>query len=421
MLKSQRFFYGWVQVGVTLVAGAFTAGGGFWAFTVFVGPMGDELGWSRTEIYGAMTVRALGNAAVAPLMGPMQDGRHGPRVFAVATAVTLAASMILMKWVDDLLVFYLVFGLLGSFANFGSSEMMLSVVLPRWFVRQRGRVLGIGSMGTAMGPLFFPFIATALMVQFGWRDAWFVLGIMTLVVLGPVSLLVRGSPEDMGLTPDGDAPPTAGTSGGRMTGVMAPSPDFTRSQAIVQPAFWLIVFAASMTMLGTGGFHANWLPFFRDEGFSATEGSLAAMAYGICSVSTRVLWGWGAERVTLRRLMAVQALATAVTVLLFLTIDSRGMLIFAAAANGLALGGVFVMRPMIVANYFGRAHLGALNGMIRPFITGAGASSPLLVAWLFDQQGSYDSAFLLIAGAWCLAAVAIFVARMPVRAAIPQP
>ncbi len=406
---------------MTLVAGAFTSGGGFWAFTVFVGPMGDELGWSRTAIYGAMTVRALGNAVIAPLMGPLQDSKNGPRVFAIATALTLAASMILMKWVDDLLVFYLVFGLLGSFANFGSSEMMLSVVLPRWFVRQRGRVLGIGSMGTAMGPLFFPFIATALLVQFGWRDAWVVLGIITLVILTPVSLLVRGRPEDMGLTPDGDPPPTAGTSGGGMTGVRAaPSPDFTRSQAIVQPAFWLIVFAASMTMLGTGGFHANWLPFFRDEGFSATEGSLAAMAYGICSVSTRVLWGWGAERVTLRRLMAVQALATAVSVLLFLAIDSRGMLLFAAAANGLALGGVFVMRPMIVASYFGRAHLGALNGIIRPFITGASASSPLIVAWLFDRQGSYDVAFLLIAGCWCLAAFAILLARMPTRKTPPE-
>ena len=403
---------------MTLVAGAFTSGGGFWAFTVFVGPMGDELGWSRTEIYGAMTVRALGNAVIAPLMGPLQDSKHGPRVFAVATAVTLAASMILMKWVDDLLVFYLVFGLLGSFANFGSSEMMLSVVLPRWFVRQRGRVLGIGSMGTAMGPLFFPFIATALMVQFGWRDAWMVLGIITLVILAPVSLLVRGRPEDMGLTPDGDPPLAAGTSGGGMARVReAFSPDFTRSQAIVQPAFWLIVFAASMTMLGTGGFHANWLPFFRDEGFSATEGSLAAMAYGICSVSTRIVWGWGAERVTLRRIMAVQALATAVTVLLFLAIDSQAMLLFAAAANGVALGGVFVMRPMIVASYFGRSHLGALNGIIRPFMTGASASSPLIVAWLFDKQGSYDVAFLLIAGSWCLAALAILLARRPKRTA----
>ena len=208
-LKTPSIFYGWVQVGVTVMAGAFTSGAGFWAFTVFVTPMGDDLGWSRPELYGAMTVRALGNAALAPFMGPLQDSRLGPRVFAVGTAVTMAASMILMKWVNDLVLFYLVFGLLGSLANFGSSEMMLSVVLPRWFVRQRGRALGIGSMGTALGPLMFPFLVTGLLSLFDWRDAWVALGVITLVVLGPVSLLVRSRPEDMGLTADGDATPAA--------------------------------------------------------------------------------------------------------------------------------------------------------------------------------------------------------------------
>ena len=395
---------------MTLVAGAFTSGAGFWAFTVFVTPMGNDLGWSRPELYGAMTVRALGNAALAPFMGPLQDSKRGPRIFAVGTALTLGVSMILMKWVDDLLVFYLVFGLLGSLANFGSSEMMLSVVLPRWFVRQRGRALGIGSMGTALGPLLFPFIVAGLLSVFDWRDAWVALGVITLVVLGPVSLLVRGRPADMGLLPDGDTTPD--TSPPPLHN--APSThDYTRSEAARLPAFWLIVFAAALTMLATNGFHSNWLPFFQDEGFTAAEGSLAAMVYGICSVTTRVFWGWGAERVSLRHLMAVQGLLTAASVLSFLLIDSRLVLVLAAAFNGLALGGIFIMRPMIVATYFGRAHLGALNGIMRPFMTGASAISPLLVAWLFEVQGSYNGVFWLLGGCWVVAAAAVFIAYPP--------
>jgi len=397
---------------VTVIAGAFTSGAGFWAFTVFVTPMGDDLGWSRPELYGAMTVRALGNAALAPFMGPLQDSRLGPRVFAVGTAVTMAMSMILMKWVDDLLLFYAVFGLLGSLANFGSSEMMLSVVLPRWFVRQRGRALGIGSMGTALGPLMFPFIVTGLLAVFDWRDAWVALGVITLVVLGPVSLLVRSRPEDVGLTPDGDP---AGAMP-RTPVANAPSDhDFTRSEAVRLQAFWLIVFAASLTTLGTNGFHANWLPFFQDEGFSAAEGSLAATVYGICSLTTRIFWGWGAERVSLRHLMALQSALTALSVLAFLLIDSRLVLVLAAAFNGLALGGVFIMRPMIVATYFGRGHLGALNGLMRPFMTAASAFSPLLVAWIFDARGSYDLVFWLLGGCWLLAALTVLLARQPRR------
>ena len=333
-------------------------------------------------------------------------------MFAVGTAVTMAASMILLKWVDDLLLFYIVFGLLGSLANFGSSEMMLSVVLPRWFVRQRGRALGIGSMGTALGPLLFPFIVTGLLSVFEWRDAWVALGVITLVVLLPVSLLVRARPEDMGLTPDGDASPIAASAPMRN----APSEhDFTRSEAVRLRAFWLIVFAASLTTLGTNGFHANWLPFFQDEGFSAAEGSLAATVYGICSLTTRVFWGWGAERISLRHLMAVQSVLTALSVLAFLLIDSRLVLILAAAFNGLSLGGIFIMRPMIVATYFGRGHLGALNGIMRPFVTAASALSPLMVAWIYDARGSYDLVFWLLAGCWLVAAAAVVLAHQPRR------
>jgi MFS family permease len=405
---------------VTVVAGAFTSGAGFWAFTVFVTPMADDLGWSRPEIYGAMTVRALANAGLAPFIGPLQDSRLGPRFFAIGTALTMAASMVLMKWVDSLVAFYLVSGVLGSLANFGSSEMMLSVVLPRWFVRQRGRALGIGSMGTALGPLLFPFLVTGLLAVFDWRDAWVALGLVTLAVLGPVSLLVRSRPEDMGLTPDGDRELDGVTA--RQPVANAPSEhDFTRAEAVRSRAFWLIVFAAGLTTLGTNGFHANWLPLFQDEGFSAAEGSLAATAYGICSLSTRVFWGWGAERVSLRQLMALQSALTALTVFAFLLIDSRLALVLAAALNGLALGGVFIMRPMIVATYFGRAHLGAINGLMRPFMTATSAFSPLLVAWIFDAGGSYDPAIWLIGGCWLLAGATVLLARQPLRSKPPSP
>ena len=155
MMKRPRIFYGWVQVGVTLAAGAFSSGASFWAFTVFVTPMADDLGWSRAELFGAWTIRSLASAAMSPFIGPLQDSRNGPRLFAIATTVTLGGSMVAMKWIDDLPTYYIVFGGLGALANFGSTEMMMSVVLPRWFVRKRGSALGIASMGTAMGPLIF--------------------------------------------------------------------------------------------------------------------------------------------------------------------------------------------------------------------------------------------------------------------------
>jgi len=71
------------------------------------------------------------------------------------------------------------------------------------------------------------------------------------------------------------------------------------------------------------------------------------------------------------------------------------------------------MRPMITAAYFGRAHLGAINGIMRPFLTLSTAGSPLLVAWLYDREGSYTTVFWVIAACWFGAAAATSLARAP--------
>ena len=414
-LQRQPVFYGWVQVAITLVTGAFSTGAGIWGFSVFVKPMGDEFGWSRAAIYGVLTVRALVGGALGPFMGPLQDTRLGPRFFSIATTVTMAGSMMAMKWIDDLVLFYLIFGGLGALANFGSSEMMLSVVLPRWFVRKRGRAMGVGSLGTALGSLVFPFLITLLLSMFDWRDAWLALGVLTLVILGPLSLLVRTRPEDLGLLPDGDKEPPArpAVALGEITPRSAVERNFSGAEVLRLHCFWLLVLAACLTSLGMTGFHANWLPYFQDIGFTRAQGSLAITTYGICGISTGVFWGWFAERFPVNRLLGIQACLTGLSVLLFLTIDNKFMLILAAASHGLSVRGMLVMRPMMIASYFGREHLGAVNGIMRPFTTLISAGSPLFVAWLHDQRGSYVTAFWIIAVSWFIAGAALTLARTP--------
>ena len=404
-------FAGWGQVAIAMVNGAFSTGAGIWAFSAFVKPMGDDLGWSRSEIYAALTVRALVGGSLGPLIGPLQDTRMGPRVFAVATTLTTSFSMMAMKWIDDLALFYLVFGGIGALATFGSSEMMLSVVLPRWFVRQRGRALGFASMGTAMGPLIFPLVVTLLFSVFDWRDAWFAMGVISLVVLGPFSLLVRSRPEDIGLLPDGDTEPPSSGSSTTSARPLAAERSFSGPEVLRLRSFWLIVLAAClMTMTA---FHASWLPYFQDIGFTRGQGSLAITAYGICGMTSRMIWGRLAERFSPHRLLLIQGVLTGTSVLMFLAIWSPYSMVLAAGCHGLSVGGGLIIRPMLVASYFGRDHLGAVGGMMRPFTTVANAVGPLLVAWMRDQQGSYDAAFLAIAVGWFVAGLAVATSRSP--------
>ena len=415
--QKPRFFYGWVIVAIAIVGGAFTSGTSVWGASVFVTHMGDDLGWSRSAFYGAFTVRALAAGALAPILGPLQDRRNGPRYLMLMSAVSLGVALVLLKFVDDLWVFYLVFGGLGALSMSALGEMMTVAVVPKWFVRRRGRAVGIATTGTAMGPLFFPITVQALIEAVGWRDGWLVLGALTLAVLVPLALLVRTRPEDVGLLPDGDDPSTQ-PAPAASTPARPARPDevsYSRGEATRTMTFWLLAAAFALATLCMGGFFANWLPYFQDIGFTAAVGSLAAVSYGICSISVRLFWGILSERFSVRYLLMAQALVTAASVLFFMQIAGPVSLVVAGAFHGLAVGGFFIMRPMIVANYFGRQHLGAVNSIIRPLTTATGSVSPLLIAGLYDLHGTYLWAFTMIVASWLTVAAIVGFARPPSR------
>ena len=410
-MSNIRLYYGWVIVIIAIVGGAFTSGAGVWGPSVFVAPMSEELGWSRSAFFGAFTVRALVAGALAPVLGPLQDTQNGPRLLMIVSAVTLGGSLVLLRYVDNLWFFYLVFGGMGAISSVALGGMVTNAIVPKWFIRKRGRAMGLASIGTAMGPLLFPISVQAIVSTVGWRDGWLVLGLVTLAVLIPLSFLIRTKPEDMGLIPDGEE--------SMPTGIMKASTpaiaeeNYSRREAIRTPTFWLLAISFSLATLSMGGFFANWLPYFQDIGFTAAVGSLAAVAYGIGSISVRLVWGLLSERYSVRHLLVIQAFLTAASVFFFLHISGPTTLVMAGGFHGLAVGGFFIMRPLIIANYFGRRHLGAVNSLFRPLTTITSSLSPLLIAGLFDVYGSYVWAFTGVLASWLLVGAIVGFAKPP--------
>ena len=84
------FFYGWVIVGVAMVSSSLMSGLGIWAMSVFIVPMEAELGWSRTTVFLAFTIRALVMGILAPLVGPWLDRKHGRIQLCASTCSVLA-------------------------------------------------------------------------------------------------------------------------------------------------------------------------------------------------------------------------------------------------------------------------------------------------------------------------------------------
>lgn len=408
------FFYGWLIVAIAIVGGAFHVGIAPWALSALIGPMETELGWSRSTIFGALTLRTLLSGILAPFLWPFMDKPKGAVALATLGALSLGLSLIGLKFIETTWEFYLLFGVVGSGSTLGSGFFLAQTIVPKWFISKRGRALGIATMGTGAGA-FFPFFIQPILQSLGWRDTWFVLGITSIVLLIPLALLIRRQPEDIGLLPDGEKRASMEPGGNQHEEVSvkinSQEKSLTRHQVVRLPVFWLLVIALSMGGFGLQGYQPNWLPYLTDNGISASKVSYTLTLYAFFSMGSRLVWGALADKVPARYLLTAQACIIAISVVLLLNVNSTFGLIAFVIVSGTGIGGWVLLQPLIVADYFGRAHLGSINGVMRPILTVVTATSPLVIASMYDASGSYFSAFILIIFSWIIMGGMSLIAR----------
>lgn len=420
LVRRLPFFYGWVIVAVAFLGSGISSGVAIWGPSVFVIPMTEELGWSRTAFFSAFTVRTVLVGVSAPLVGPWLDTTRGPRLLAISGAVVLGLSLVGMRSVTEVWQWVLLYGVAGAYAELGSGFAVSQTLVPKWFVRRRGRALGISIMGVGLGALVFPSLVSWLVGMAGWRDAWLWFGIGVGVVSLALALAVRTRPEDAGLHPDGaDGPfqaPEVHTGRGRVIHDRS----LTRREALRTPAFWLLLVTFSLVGLGIMGFQSNWLPFLVEQGFTNAEASAGIAVYGLISGLSRPGWGLAGERVHPRFLLAGSTLVTSVLILLFLRVVGMPLLVALMLCAGVSMGGYLILRALLAADYFGRAHLGAVNSLFHPFSMTMGAVGPMLFGFLYDLRGSYTVAFGVAALAWGAAGLVVLMARPPRAPAQPE-
>ena len=351
-----RFFYGWVIVFVAAVKGAFNVGSAVFATSVFLVPMQEDLGWSRTLIFGALSVRTLAGGMLSPIVGPWGDHPWAPRVALPIGSVLFGLSFMFVKWADTPLEYYLTYGVLGALGLALTSNPILEGVVLKWFIRKRAQAIMWMQVGPPTGPMIFPLILTFLITAVGWRDAWMWLGIAATAVFLPLSLLVRTSPESMGLLPDGDRPgaaPPPSSAGGRR-GVPGNERSFTRAEAIRSKSFWMLCLALALSIVGLPGFQAHWVPYLVDINFSREVAASALVVFGIFSVSARFVWGYLTARHDIRNLMVLQAFLAVLGVFFLLGVQNTVMMYAWAVYHGLTLAVFFQLQALLVVTYFGR-------------------------------------------------------------------
>ena len=422
-------FYGWVIVGVAtfaMFAATLTGGAGF---SVFIQPMAADLGWSRSVLVGALSAGTVLGALVAPFIGRLVD-RYGARLALAACGLGIALTLATVSTVRSEAAFLVAYALARTI-DMGALNLAVTTSVANWFVRRRGRALGIAMTGNAIGVMLLVPVTQWMIDGPGWRVAWLVLGAGSGLVLAlSAALFLRCRPEDLGLLPDGELAraPSEVESGGaqppRSETIARPAESsWTGALALRSSAFWLLVLASSCGHLAVSGLTTHQAALLIENGISPAAAAGAISLYGFAWVVGSLVWGLVIERLAARRALALStALVAGCAASVFLVRDPI-LLVPYALVYGLANGAKEALDAVVWADYFARRGVGAIRGLSRPFVVGSGALGSFGGGVGYDLAGSYApavAAFSLIALAGAGAALAARPPRTVVAEASAQ-
>jgi sugar phosphate permease len=405
----QGIFYGWVILGtafITLVLGYGIRN----SFSVFYPTIVEEFGWGRGSTALMFSISVIVYGLVAPVAGSLVD-RFKPRLILALGGCILGVGIALCSLATAQWQFFLFYGVISAIGLSLAGWTPLTTIVSNWFVKKRGLVMGILAAGFG-GSLVSAPIAQLLISSFGWQKAYIIVGIFPIAIIVPLCiLLIRHSPQDKGLLPDGapqkspepQDPDESRIGEGKWSGTT-----WTLSQAIKTYQFWLL-FLIAFCLLGLAEqiAIAHQIYFFRDAGY---EPMLAAKIYGVFGIAFMLgtLCSFFSDRLGREKVFIPSCLLSAGAVsLLFLIRDTSHLwtpLLF-AICFGLGLGAAGPVFYSAAADLFHGKHFGSILGTITTGFALGGAIAPWLAGFIHEKTNSYFLAFFILLGSLIASAV----------------
>ncbi|MCP4752722.1 MAG: MFS transporter [Proteobacteria bacterium] len=407
--NERKLFYGWVIVGTAFLCWFTADAFGWYTFGVFIGPITRDLGWTTTALTGALTLRMVVAGFIGPVIGPLADTKHGARILMTGGVLVAGAIPIAVSRIDELWQFYLLYSVFGAVGMVGFGGLVTNAVISKWFIKMRGRAIGIATIGISSSGVVFVQLSHYLISTYGWRFTLVTIGLLIWgIALLPVLLFVRRQPEDMGLRPDGVT-----------TEVLANEAEsvgedvWTLKEALRTKALWLLLTGFNITGLALSGVFIHFFPFIEYKGFSADVAANAITTFAFCCAIVKIPWGLLAERIHVRYCITACYIGCALSLLILLNTNGLFFVFLYAVVYGIALGGDMVLRELVWADYFGRTFLGTIRGVVMPINLISMAGGPLFAAWLRDLTGSYQLPYTIFVVTTVTGTFFLFIAKPP--------
>jgi MFS family permease len=301
----------------------------------------------------------------------------------------------MLGFTQSLAWFYTAF-IVMSIGVSGLGQAVVTTVVANWFRRKMGRALGWVIAGYGAGGAFVPLVVW-LVGDLGWRYSIFILGGVTVLLLIPLSLLLRAKPEPYGLAPDGLALVKPAEATGGNTPAALDAPDATIRQAVSSVSFWLLGLAFLVQFMALNCVTVFSVPYLNSVGLDPAMAAVIAMCIPFVSVAGRLGVGWLNDALGSRRVLAALMLLQGAGILFYLWGRELWQFVVFIILYSPASGAAFTLRPVVIRELYGRSRIGTLQGLMIAVAQLGAMAGPLWVGWLRDTEGGYATAWLWLA------------------------
>lgn len=402
-------FYGWFVVAAAFAV-MLVGFGSAYSFSAFVDALQNEFAASRGSVSMVFSLAGFLYFGFGVLSGPLAD-RWGARRLAILGMALVGTGLMAAGFARSLTEVYVAYGL-GVGLGVGCSYVPVVGTVQRWFVKRRGFASGLAVSGIGVGTLVMPPLAALLIDAMGWRNAYFALGGIAVVLGVGMSLLIENDPRNRGLAPDGrPLPSDAGHA------PVSQPPGATVGEAIRSRQFIVLYAACMICSFGVFVPFVHLVPYAMDHGIAATSAALLIGAIGVGSTAGRFFLGGLADQIGRPVAHLLMFVGMALALIIWAASTALWSLAAFAFVYGVFYGGWVAVLPAIVMDYFGGRNVSGIIGALYTSVAFGTLIGPSAAGFAFDISGSYTLPILASVCANLLAAaIAASILKTPAQA-----
>jgi len=399
--KGPIFFGWWILLLGALINGVGT-GIIYHSMSVFFLPLKRDLGVSSTAISLLYGAARLEGGFEGPLVGYLIDRFGARKLILIGTTLT-GLGLLLLTTVESFFTFFLVYVFIVSLGSNAGLFHPISTLVNQWFIRHRGLGFSVITASGSVGGMIMAPLLSFIILNYGWRTGAAAAGLIIMAVAIPAALPLKRSPEEVGLHPDGVAPPETYRKASNPGSPVAVERAFSVRQAVRTIHFWLLMACICLRLMVTVALNTHFVPLLVWKGMSEATSAYLLGFFALLSVPLAIGLGWIGDRWNKARLSSICILP--------IILAMMGMLFFKGETIlyvfPVAFAFIMATAPLnwaLIGDFFGRGSYATLRGIMGIGYGAATFVSPIYAGWIFDLTESYNIVLLTFSIIMALAA-----------------